>query len=549
MDQLVSCFVLKFTYFLFLAGGGHGAPPTVTKSETLGWGAIEVSPNAFISLEYDNFHVSIYKKEGSGDSSSERFYCSPALILQPNSTTTHRNYFTETFETVFEVKMWYPEYWKAIQTAVSSELGRNVSKHSIRMLPIEDIRIESKVRSEKYYIANEWTSYANQPSTFAFRITCSTNETCIEVADNIRHHPKVFTSSLEVFYSLQTHRTEKRSVEIKFQHMQRSELFGKMLRKFPNEEKIYLPVADLKKMELVVSNNVITTEIQNENFFISSDEVVSHLEELMEVEKVGSSDLTHDMWDAVFWTAKNARPDITTKIMNEIYDKNDRHLRDALKRVMISTSSQVADSERSSAIVLTTRVAASSESAILFEDLRTIWSSLKANGNWGIVCPDKNTSQAGLKSVNEEQSRLRSLLMDARQFSMWDGEKFVIKPFQMTKISLAAFRGATTSTTVIANIQMKLARTTSELKTPINVPKTSAYEGEMPGQVQYGKQISLLDAFARSEISRISETLREIKTNLSESEALVLSAASLKIDGQLANFSVTIQGIFALETA
>ncbi|OQV11607.1 hypothetical protein BV898_14105 [Hypsibius exemplaris] len=291
MNHLVSCFVLQMMCFLFLAGKGHSASPTVTKQETLGWEAIEVSPKAFILLGYGNFQVSIYKKEGSDDSSSQQFYYSPALILQPNSTKTHYNYFTETFETVFQVKIWYPEYLQAIQTALSSEVGWNVSKHSIRMLPIEEIRIESGVRSEKYYIANKWTFYANQPSTFTFRIACLTNETCIEVAENIRHHPEVFTSGLEVFYSLQTHRTEKRSVEIKFQHMQRSELFGKMLRKFPNEDTIYLPVADLKKIELEVSSNVIASEIKDNNSFVSSDEAVNvarHLEELMEVEKVGS---------------------------------------------------------------------------------------------------------------------------------------------------------------------------------------------------------------------------------------------------------------------
>ncbi|OWA50391.1 putative Low-density lipoprotein receptor-related protein 4 [Hypsibius exemplaris] len=447
--------------------------------------------------------------------------------------------------------MWSPEYRQAIQTAVSSELGRNVSKYSIRMLPIEEIRIDSEVRSEKYYIANKWISYANQPSTFAFRITCSTNETCIEVADIIRHHPKVFTSSLEVFYSLQTHRIEKRSVEIKLQHMQHSKLFSKMLRKFPNEDTIYLPVADLKNIELDVSSNVIATEITDENFFVISDETVKvarQLEELMEVEEVGSSDLTRDMWNAVFWRAKNARPDITTKIMNDIYAQNDGHLRDALKRAMNNSNSEIADSERSSASGSNARGALSpSESAILFEDLRTIWSSLKASGSWVFVCPDRNNSHAGPMSVNEEQSQLRSLLMDARQVSTWDGEKFVVKPFQLTKISLAAFRGATTSTTVIANIQMKVGRTTSELRTRINVPDKSATEGEIPGQAESAKQISLIETFARNEILRISETLSEIKAKLTGSEALVqqnfavLSAADSKNDAQLTNFSVNIQ--------
>ncbi|OWA54705.1 hypothetical protein BV898_19106 [Hypsibius exemplaris] len=115
MVHLMSCFVLQLTCFLFLAKRGHSVSPTVTKPETLGWGAIEVSPNVFISLEYDTFQVPIYRKEGTDDTSSQRFYCPPALVLQPNSTKTQYKYFSKTLETTFLVKMWYPEYRQAIQ--------------------------------------------------------------------------------------------------------------------------------------------------------------------------------------------------------------------------------------------------------------------------------------------------------------------------------------------------------------------------------------------------------------------------------------------------
>ncbi|OQV11973.1 hypothetical protein BV898_13767 [Hypsibius exemplaris] len=52
---------------------GHLDSPSVIKSEVLGWGAIEVSPNAFMSMEYQNFQVSVYKKEGSGNTSQQFF--------------------------------------------------------------------------------------------------------------------------------------------------------------------------------------------------------------------------------------------------------------------------------------------------------------------------------------------------------------------------------------------------------------------------------------------------------------------------------------------
>ncbi|OWA54706.1 hypothetical protein BV898_19107 [Hypsibius exemplaris] len=413
------------------------------------------------------------------------------------------------------------------------------------MLPIEEIRIDSKVRSDEYHIANEWTSYANQPSTFTFRITCSNNETCIEIAENIRQHPNAFTSSLEVFYSLQTQRTEKRSVLVKLEHMRSAELFAKLQLEFPDEDHVYLLMADWKKIQLEVSTTVLDTEMTDDDFFVSSDEAANigrHLDRVLRVKHVGSGTFTLDMWSRVFWTAETARPDVTIKILNDIYDKNDRHLQEALKRALRTSN----NSERSGA-VLSSRPSTSSESAILFEDLQTIWNSLKASGSWGLVCPDKKNSHAGPMSVNEKRSRLKSLLMDARQVSTWNGEEFVVKPIQLTKISLAAFRGVTTSTTVIVNIQMKVARTTSELRTRINVPKKSAIEGVMPGQVEFVKQFSRFEPFARNEISKVSEMLREIKANLSGSEALVqhmfavLSAADSSNGGQVANYSVTIQ--------
>ncbi|OQV24204.1 hypothetical protein BV898_02151 [Hypsibius exemplaris] len=131
--------VVIFALITYLADGAA----LVNKPAILGWGAIEVSPKAFIVLEYHNFQVSIYKKEGVDTAAAQQFFYSPALILEPSQTKTTFDYFSGGYKTSFKVKMWYPEYRQAIQEALSSELGRNVSKHAIRMLPIEEIRIDS----------------------------------------------------------------------------------------------------------------------------------------------------------------------------------------------------------------------------------------------------------------------------------------------------------------------------------------------------------------------------------------------------------------------
>ncbi|OQV17422.1 hypothetical protein BV898_08525 [Hypsibius exemplaris] len=130
--------------------------------------------------------------------------------------------------------------WGAIETALSTLVGRNISELNIRMLPIEEIRIDSHQRSEDYEIVNRWTSYANQPSTFTFRIRCLKNETCHDVAQHIRNYPEDFTAGLEAYYSLQTQRTSRRAVTLKSEHIQSSEIFAKLLQKFPDKDSVYL---------------------------------------------------------------------------------------------------------------------------------------------------------------------------------------------------------------------------------------------------------------------------------------------------------------------
>ncbi|OQV17423.1 hypothetical protein BV898_08526 [Hypsibius exemplaris] len=234
----------------------------------------------------------------------------------------------------------------------------------------------------------------------------------------------------------------------------------------------------------------------DEDFFVSSDGadgIDRHLERLLQVKSVATDSFTGEMWNSVFWNDDNARPAVTTKALNEVYNKNDTKLQEAMKRAMDGSNSGAITSEVG---VKTTNIDEKSSSSNR--------SSLNSNAK----TDNMSQSNSHLKSMSkmDDQARLNSLLREGREVSQWDGEKFVTKPMQLTRINLATFCG----TTIIATIQMRVARTTSELRTKINVPEKLLKENESLANQRWSKTLSALLS--------IREDLRLTEKNLTQSD-------------------------------
>ncbi|OQV24203.1 hypothetical protein BV898_02150 [Hypsibius exemplaris] len=273
-------------------------------------------------------------------------------------------------------------------------------------------------------------------------MNCPTNDTCSEVPENIRQHPDVFASGLEVYYSLQTQQKWRRFVTLTSTHVHDSELFQKVLQRYPNTSTVYLRGDDLKKIQLEASTNVIATEVTDDDFFVSSDESINiahHIERLLKVQHVSSESLGQEMWSAVFSNNDNVRPDITTLILNEIYSRNDSALQEALKLAVI---------------VPRTLPPSSPFGRMILNDVSTVFARLKACGLLTLLRSKKASLGATfvLRSTSDENDHalLTSLLLEGRKVSVWNGEKFVVKPMPLNKIDLASFR----TTTAIATVQI-----------------------------------------------------------------------------------------------
>ncbi|XP_055350706.1 uncharacterized protein LOC129597251 [Paramacrobiotus metropolitanus] len=435
-----------------------------------GWGILEISPNAFMSIVYkNNFRISVYKNQAVDPALVQYFY-SPALIIDPSSATSSFNRFTERFEMTFSVLMWDEEFEDFVCSEISKKIGQPVVKSSVRTLPIEEIRIDAIGHSDKYDIVNKWTSYASQPSTFSFRLNCLKNDTCAQAAQNMKEGPQNFVSEMIVYYSLRTQKSARRLIQVKAEHVQNGALATTLNQRFPGKDVVYMKSDDLKQLTLEIATNVVATEVTDDEF-VSQDQSITIstlLESILKAKAVTTASFDSQMWSSVFWQDENARPDKVTQSLNEFYKKSDSKLKEIIKKYISNQGSSSGSGSLSGNVDI-----------------------LGMLGIGGSASGSGSTSSQSIS--NEEKERLIELFTEARQVSQWSGEKFIPKAMQLSRINLSALRASS----IITSTQVRVTKTTSELSSRINILPSASSAGEITQQ--------------RAEVYRLQKDIQAIR--------------------------------------
>ncbi|XP_055328828.1 uncharacterized protein LOC129581650 isoform X2 [Paramacrobiotus metropolitanus] len=416
---------------------------TANKAVT-GWGDVLVNPNAFLSAMYRGFRINIYKTANDTNLlGSVQYFYPPALFIDPASAKTYLNTLQEDRpEMSFTVLMWDEEYEEFVREAVSRRLGQRVPKESIRVLPIEQIRIDALgFAPSNYEIVNNWVSYAAQPSTFDFRFSCINMEVCEILAQQVKKNPQLFVYDLEVSYSLITVRAARRIVQVKAEHVQAGRLFSQLQQQVPNTSVVYMKADDLTQMTLEIATNVMATEVVDDEF-IGQDQsitITNILESLLQMKPESSASFQAQMWDSVFWKDENTRPDRVTSTLNEFYEKSDDERKDRMKEVLAQSQTSSSSGGGSTTLgVLGVSVQASMQMA--FNDSSSFASDY-------------------------EQEQFIATMTEASGKSQWSGERFIVKPMQLVRTNIARLQNSAT----VTSVQVRVARSAAQLTSRINL--------------------------------------------------------------------------------
>ncbi|OQV25333.1 hypothetical protein BV898_01014 [Hypsibius exemplaris] len=280
------------------------------KMEKTGWARIGVSNRVCLEVIYHDFRIKVYAKD-SVTAQPEiagpprpithleqfepkfQFYYQPALILDQGSARYVLNNDTGNYDVLFSVVMWNDELETTIKNGLFTHYKRQIPMDEIivRLLPIEEIRIEAHVDPTQYRAVGTWTSYASQGRTFIFKLICLKEDTAQKVCQQIAADPVSFAMNFVVYYSLDTQNSKAHKFAIQAETLKSTRMCAELLQRFPNKDAVFLKADDAKHLLMETASNVVAAETFDEGFDVSPDQELSlanQLEKMLGMQKLSS---------------------------------------------------------------------------------------------------------------------------------------------------------------------------------------------------------------------------------------------------------------------
>jgi hypothetical protein len=286
--------------------------------------------------------------------------------------------------------------------------------------------------------------------------------------------------------SSQTSQTKQTTISI--DSVTSGQMVSTLLQKFGDKKEIFLTADDEKKMLTETVTNIRMDTFDDSEVGSPDTEllIINNLKDLLGMSKMTIKDQSDKMWDSVFWNDDNYRPDKTTKTLNEILNKLDRETQKILADMFQKVEKQS---------VILGKLSSSNKEKIREEQHRNVnfnekWKFAKNNSDeenknfenkeriqhnfnsnsWADV--DRISSTISEKMANESDGSsqveitkedVEKLLQESRNHVQWDGEKFLPKSMQLSRINLGKFRDPQS----FQDRNIRVRYTTAELSAPI----------------------------------------------------------------------------------
>jgi hypothetical protein len=391
-----------------------------------------------------NFLVDIYEHANNGKAtttpSQKKFFYSPLALLDHKSVVSSYNKATKQPELKFSIEMWNDKVQIEVVKYLNEIVGQEIKYDKVAVIPLEKVILTSNTPASDYTLSPVWTNY-DKSKTLRLSLSCSEQKICDELANEMRSNPEQF-DHFKLLYSLSSQTSQTKQATITIDSVTSGTLVSTLLQKFEDKKEIFLTANDEKKMLSETATNIRMDTFDDSE--IASPETESDilitLKDMLVTSKITIKVEDDKKWDSVFWNDDNYRPDKSTKTLNAIINKMDtetkRKLTDMFPKTGNSDPTSWADVGRISSVI-SKKMATDSDS----------------NGQLLIVKEDAE-----------------KLLQESKNYVQWNGEKFVPKPIQLSRINLDKFRDQQS----FQNKNVRVRYTTAELSAPIKIMEQAA---------------------------------------------------------------------------
>jgi hypothetical protein len=422
---------------------GTGSSSSWTKLQMI------ISPDTFSSMEYGNFRIEIYEhvnnQKATTTATQKKYFYSPMALLDHKSAVSRYNRIRKQSEMRFRVEMWSDKVQNEVVKHLNEIVGHEIKSNQVAIIPLEKVILTSNVPTADYSLFTEWTNY-DKSKILRLSLTCFDQKVCDEIANEMRSDPEQF-DHLKLLYSLSSQTWKTKQTTISIDSFTSGSIFSKLLQKFGDKTEIFLTANDEKKMLTETATN-IRMETFDDTEIGSPDtetQIVNILKDLLITSRTTIKEQSDKMWESVFWNEDNYRPDKTTKTLNEILDKLDTENQKKLADLFQKAERQSEKNEN--------RIQHNYD-ANSWTEVDRISSTIS-----GKLANDSDSSRRGESSKED----VEKLLQESRNHVQWDGEKFVPKPMQLSRINLGKFRDSQS----FKDRTVRVRYTNDELSAPI----------------------------------------------------------------------------------
>jgi hypothetical protein len=440
-------------------------------------------------MKYGNFRIDIYEHvdnhKATTNASEKKYFYSPLALLDHTSAVSIYNKVTKQPEMRFRIEMWNDKVENEVVKYLNEIVGHEIKSNKVAVIPLEKVILTSNTPTSDYSLSPVWTNY-DKSKTLRLSLSCYDQKICDELANEMRSKPEQF-DHLKLLYSLSSQTSQNKQTTISIDSVTSGQMVSTLLQKFKDKKEIFLTANDEKKMLAETATNIRMDTF--DDYEVGSpdteSQILSILKDLMVTSRTTIKDQSDKMWDSVFWNDDNYRPDKTTKTLNEIIKKLDtetqKKLADMFQKVekqsvmfgklSLSNNFEKRREEQIRNEKWELAKNQTNEQNKNFENKEKIQHNFDSN-SWADV--DRISSTISEKMSNDSDSLsqfeilkedVEKLLEESKNHIQWDGEKFVPKPMQLSRINLAKFRDSQT----FQDRNVRVRYTNAELSAPIKI--------------------------------------------------------------------------------
>jgi hypothetical protein len=386
---------------------------------------MQISPDSLSSLKYGNFHIEIYEhinNHKTTTTSEKKYFYSPIALLDHKNAFSRFNKVTKKQEMRFSIEMWNDQVENEVVQHLKQIVGSEIQPYKVRVFPLENVILISNTPTEGYSLSPVWTHY-DKSKKLRLSLSCDDKKICDELENEMQSDPEQF-AHLKLLYSFSSQTSQTKVTIIPIDSVTSSRMVTNLLQIFGSDQNyIFLTSDDEKKMLAETSTNIRMnifddSEIGTPDTDTQFDKILKDLFETFKMTNV-ELELGDKMWDSVYWSEDGYRPDNTTIMLNEINKKLDAETQKKLADMFQQAERQSEKTEKLASI----------------DKIREELDKICLDISW-ILGNDTDSSSR----VEISKENLEKLLEKSRDHVQWDGEKFVPKPMQLSRIKLGKFR-------------------------------------------------------------------------------------------------------------